>query len=69
MLQMAYFMLKRGEPYRELGETYLDQLDRERTAKRLVKRLQALGFMVSVKEQIAAGGDGQALPPPQPLAA
>jgi hypothetical protein len=65
---MAYHMLKNGEFYRELGESYLDQFDRERTAKRLVKRLQALGFMVSVKEQSAAGVEGQALSPPQPLA-
>jgi transposase len=68
ILQMAYHMLKNGEFYRELGESYLDQFDRERTAKRLVKRLQALGFMVSVKEQSAAGVEGQALSPPQPLA-
>jgi transposase len=51
ILQMAYHMIRRGEEYHELGPTYLDQLDRERTAKRLVKRLEALGYAVSVKEQ------------------
>ncbi len=51
ILQAAFYMLTRGVPYQELGANYLDQLDRERTAKRLLKRLQALGFEVTVKEQ------------------
>jgi transposase len=68
ILQMAYHMLKNGEFYRELGESYLDQFDRERTAKRLVKRLQALGFIVSVKEQFVSQVEAQALPPPLPSA-
>jgi transposase len=55
ILQMAYHMLQRGEEYRELGENYLDRVDRERTAKRLVKRLLALGFIVNVKDQAAMG--------------
>lgn len=64
ILQMAYHMLRRGEEYRELGETYLDQLDRQRTAKRLIKRLEAIGFIVSVKEQPAVVTlDGQVTSP------
>jgi transposase len=51
ILQAAYHMLTRVVPYQELGANYLDQLDRERTAKRLLKRLQALGFEVTVKDQ------------------
>jgi len=53
ILQMAYHMLCRDEEYREIGANYLDQLDRERTAKRLVKRWHAFGSIVSVKEQPA----------------
>jgi transposase len=53
ILQAAFYMLTRGVPYQELGANYLDQLDRERTAKRLLKRLQALGFEVTVKDQSA----------------
>jgi len=60
ILQAAYHMIRRGQPYHELGDHYLDQLDRERTAKRLVKRLQALGFVVDVKEQETTVSD-----PPQ----
>lgn len=55
ILQAAYHMLLRGEPYRELGADYLDQLDRERTAKRLLKRLDNLGYDISsVNDRLAA---------------
>ena len=55
ILQAAYHMLLRGEPYQELGADYLDQLDRERTAKRLLKRLDNLGYDISsVKDRLAA---------------
>lgn len=72
ILQMAYFMLRRGETYRELGSDYLDRLDRERTVKRLVKRLQNLGLEVAVKEQVASLASREAQvtsSPPLPLAA
>lgn len=52
ILQAAYYMLKRGEAYHDLGENYLDQLDRTHTTKRLVKRLQALGYTVTLQETI-----------------
>ena len=55
ILQAAYHMLLRGEPYQELGADYLDQLDRERTAKRLLKRLDNLGYDISsVKDRLVA---------------
>ena len=57
ILQAAYFMLKRGEAYHELGEHYLDRIDRERTSRRLIKRLQALGFDVAVKDQTVMAND------------
>lgn len=51
ILQMAYFMITRNETYRELGASYLDQLDKARTAKRLIQRLNALGFEVQVADR------------------
>jgi len=72
ILQMAYYMLKRHEGYRELGAGYLDQLDRERTAKRLVKRLVALGYEVKVLEPKALHEEDmerKSTDPPLPLAA
>lgn len=69
ILQMAYHMIQRGEEYHELGADYHDHMDRERTAKRLVKRLQALGYTVNVKDQVAAETQSEELDnPPLPLA-
>jgi transposase len=48
ILTSAYFILKRDVPYHDLGPSYLDELNRERTAHRLVRRLRDLGFAVDV---------------------
>ena len=48
MLTSIYHMLKRGEEYRELGGSYRDQRDKTRLAKRLLRRVQALGFQVQL---------------------
>jgi transposase len=69
ILQAAYHMLLRGEPYNELGADYLDQLDRERTAKRLLKRLDNLGYDISsVKDRLLIPPTiAEPAPPRQPL--
>lgn len=69
ILQAAYHMLLRGEPYNELGTDYLDQLDRERTAKRLLKRLDSLGYDISsVKDRLTLPPTiPEPAPPRQPL--
>jgi transposase len=51
ILQMAYHMIARHEPYRELGQHYLDSLNKVYAAKRLVKRLEDLGFVVQTHER------------------
>lgn len=48
MLTSIYFMLQRGEPYRDLGADYRDRRDKRRTAQRLIRRVHALGFQVQV---------------------
>ena len=53
MLTSAYYMLKRGEPYRELGPDYRDRRDKARVANRLIRRVQALGFQVQLVPQAA----------------
>lgn len=53
MLTAAYYMLKRGEPYKELGPDYRDRRDKARVANRLIRRVQALGFQVQVVPQAA----------------
>lgn len=51
ILVMAYHMLTRNEPYREAGADYFDQLRPEATAKRLQKRLETLGYHVTLQKQ------------------
>lgn len=46
ILLVAYHLLSTGQPYRDLGETYLDQLNKARLAKQLVRRLTHLGYNV-----------------------
>jgi transposase len=48
ILIAAYHILKKLEPYADLGDTYLDQRDRGRTIKSLVARLEALGVDVTI---------------------
>jgi transposase len=50
ILVIAYHLIKRHEPYRELGGDYFDKRRPELTAKRLVKRLEQLGFNVSLQQ-------------------
>lgn len=50
ILRIAYFLILREETYRELGEDHFDRLDKERTTKRLVRRLENLGYTVELHE-------------------
>jgi len=46
---IAYHLIKRKEAYRELGGDYSDKRRPEATAKRLVKRLEQLGYEVAIQ--------------------
>jgi transposase len=50
ILIMAYHIIQRKEPYHELGGDYFDKRRPEATAQRLVKRLEHLGFQVSLQQ-------------------
>jgi transposase len=52
ILVMAYHLIQRNEPYRELGVNYFDNRRPEATAKRLVKRLEQLGFSVALQQLV-----------------
>ncbi len=54
ILQIGYHLIARKQTYQEMGADYFDRLDRERTVKRLVRRLENLGLTVEVKEQSLA---------------
>lgn len=46
ILVIVYHLLKRHEPYRELGANYFDERERQDVERRLVRRLRALGYDV-----------------------
>jgi transposase len=48
ILAIVYHLLTRHESYHDLGVTYFDERDRQAVERRLVKRLQALGYEVSL---------------------
>jgi hypothetical protein len=48
-LMMAYYMIQRQTPYREVGADLFDRLQPEDTARRLIKRLEGLGYQVTLK--------------------
>lgn len=49
ILVIAYYVIQRQEPYRELGANYFDQQRPQPTTKRLVKRLENLGYEVALQ--------------------
>lgn len=51
ILVIAYYIIQRQEPYRELGANYFDRQRPEATTKRLVKRLENLGYQVALQPQ------------------
>jgi len=46
-------MLATGEAFRDLGESYLDQITRKRPTTRLVQRLRNLGYEVMLLPKAA----------------
>jgi transposase len=53
ILIFAYHMLSKGLDYKELGEAYLDHLDKTKVARTLIRRLKGLGYDVEVKAAAA----------------
>ncbi len=51
LVVIIYHLLTRKEPYRELGANYFDELDRNAVERRLVRRLQRLGYHVELCTQ------------------
>jgi transposase len=49
ILEIAYYVMRDGVTYRELGANYFQRGDRERTARRHLKQLEALGYVVTVQ--------------------
>lgn len=49
ILQSAYFMIKDGVAYQDLGADYFDRRDPEGLARYLVRRIEKLGFAVALQ--------------------
>jgi transposase len=54
ILVSAYHMLAKGLPYRDLGEAYLDQISQTRTVANLKRRLERLGYHVTLERTTQA---------------
>jgi transposase len=48
ILVIAYRLLERSRSYEELGGDYFDKRDRQAVERRLVRRLEGLGYKVSL---------------------
>jgi transposase len=50
MLEIAYYIMRDETTYHELGADYFARRDRDRTIRRSVKQLEALGYRVTLEE-------------------
>jgi hypothetical protein len=50
MLIIAWHIIQDGTVYEELGGNHYDRLHPDRSARRLIKRLERIGFQVTVKK-------------------
>jgi transposase len=49
LLVIVYYLLTRQQEYQELGGNYFDERDKQAVTRRLVQRLQKLGYEVSLQ--------------------
>lgn len=53
ILVIAYHLLRDGGAYRELGATYFDERKEATVVRRMERRLQALGYDVTLEKRAA----------------
>jgi len=53
LLVTIYFMLRDGTVFQDLGVNYFNQRDREHITRRSVRRLESLGYHVTLTEDVA----------------
>lgn len=51
ILTAVYWMLRRGTSYQDLGTDYFERTDRQRLATKLVRKLDQLGFTVTLAQR------------------
>jgi len=55
ILVIIYHLLRDGSTYQDLGSTYFDERDRQAVQKRLVRRLERLGYQVELQPLAQVG--------------
>lgn len=53
ILEIAYYLMRDGTTYQELGPDYFARRDRDRTVRRSLRQLEALGYRVTIEEVAA----------------
>jgi transposase len=53
VLVIIYYVLSRKQPYTDLGADYFERLDRERQERQYVRRLEQLGYQVTLTPSVA----------------
>lgn len=67
ILVIAFHVLRDGTVYQELGGDHYDRLSPERTAKRLAKRLQNIGYTVVLTRATQEGEPSKPIPKATPM--
>ena len=49
LIRLIHRLLSRKEPYKDLGEAFLDKREKTVKADKLTRRLQALGYRVTLE--------------------
>ena len=55
VLVIAYQLLTRKQPYHDLGVAYFDKLEQSRVQRRLVRRLERMGYEVVLQQSVTTG--------------
>lgn len=55
VLVIAYQLLTRQQPYHDLGVAYFDKLEQSRVQRRLVRRLERMGYEVVLQQSVTTG--------------
>ncbi len=52
MIIVGFYLIKHGLQFKELGADFFDRRNREQATRRAVKRLNALGYKVSLENAV-----------------
>jgi hypothetical protein len=50
ILEIAFYIMRDGVTYQELGADYFDRRHSERAVRRHVRQLEALGFHITIEK-------------------